>query len=159
MNTGRKAYKELIEIDIDTGLPTGQKKPNVPSDPDYIPPFGDAELCPIIDEVIWKGKEETAYCEQIENTTTSTTTSTTTTTTSTTTSTTTTTTIPYTTYYYTGRYREDDSVHVPPGGTIRWIDQYGVAQEIIGLIKGDCVIVTASKITYQLGVMQTTECK
>lgn len=58
MNTGRKIYQWLIEIDEDTGLATGNRKPNVPSDPDYIPPFTDYVSCPI---VRWEGINP--YCE------------------------------------------------------------------------------------------------
>ena len=77
------------------------------------------------------------------------------TTTTTTTSTTTTTTLPYETTYWTGRYEKDDDIHVPPGGTIKWINQFGQEDEVVGLILGDYVVVNANKIIYTLGVKQT----
>lgn len=46
-NTGRLVYTLLIQINDRTGLPTGVVKPNVPSDPDYIPPIVDENACPI----------------------------------------------------------------------------------------------------------------
>ena len=45
--TGVLITLTLIEIDGITGLPTGNSKPNVSSDPDYIPPIIDTETCPI----------------------------------------------------------------------------------------------------------------
>ena len=42
-----KQYLHLIEIDISTGLPTGNTKPNSPLDPDYIPPVVDLLTCPL----------------------------------------------------------------------------------------------------------------
>ena len=46
-NTGKKIYKDLIEVYEDTGEPTGATKPNIPTDPDYIPPVEDLDMCPI----------------------------------------------------------------------------------------------------------------
>lgn len=45
-NTGNKIYGTLVEIDNETGLPTGNTKPNTPGDPDYIPPILDLVHCP-----------------------------------------------------------------------------------------------------------------
>ena len=47
MNTGRKIFTSLIEVFADTGLPTGNTKPNVIGDPDYISPVNDLIACPI----------------------------------------------------------------------------------------------------------------
>lgn len=47
MNTGLKIYRWLKEIDLNTGLPTGARKPNLPNDPDYISPTIDMNNCPI----------------------------------------------------------------------------------------------------------------
>lgn len=46
-NTGRKIYTELVEVTSYTGQLTGRTKPNVPSDPDYIPPQQNTSSCPI----------------------------------------------------------------------------------------------------------------
>lgn len=72
-NTGYKKYNWLIQINGSTGLPTGNRKPNTPLDPDYIPNAYDPISCPLP-----------------TTTTTSTTTSTSTTSTTSTTTTTTT---------------------------------------------------------------------
>lgn len=55
VNTGKKIYQWLIEVDVNTGLPTGNKKPNNPDDPDYITPVVDYVKCPIkpIEENGW----------------------------------------------------------------------------------------------------------
>lgn len=45
-NTGYIQYLNLIEVDSATGLPTGNTKPNVPGDPDYVFPRLDVVLCP-----------------------------------------------------------------------------------------------------------------
>ena len=47
MNTGRKIFTNLIEVFADTGLPTGNVKPNTPGDPDYIAPIEDLIACPL----------------------------------------------------------------------------------------------------------------
>lgn len=46
-NTGDKVFTVLVEINTRTGLPTGRTKPNIPSDPNYIAPSEDLDLCPI----------------------------------------------------------------------------------------------------------------
>jgi hydrogenase maturation factor len=46
-NTGVKIYRWLKEIDVNTGLPTGARKPNLPNDPDYVAPVVDLDNCPI----------------------------------------------------------------------------------------------------------------
>lgn len=46
LKTGIKEYNLLVEIYDDTGLTTGNTKPNDPEDPDYIPPFLDILSCP-----------------------------------------------------------------------------------------------------------------
>lgn len=47
MNTGIRIYTELIEVFVDSGLPTGNTKPNVVGDPDYIAPSQDLVACPL----------------------------------------------------------------------------------------------------------------
>lgn len=84
--TGRLIYTTLIEIDAITGLPTGNVKPNVPGDPDYIPPVDDPVTCPLLPE-----PTTTTTSTTTSTTTTTTMPTTTTTSTSTTTSTTSTT--------------------------------------------------------------------
>lgn len=42
---GYKIYTLLIEYSSLTGQPTGRVKPNVPNDPDYIPPVYDPVIC------------------------------------------------------------------------------------------------------------------
>lgn len=49
-NTGMKAFSLLVEINNRTGEPTGRTKPNVPEDPDYIPPVSDLSACPTPEE-------------------------------------------------------------------------------------------------------------
>lgn len=44
---GYKGYRTLEEYDILTGNPTGQTKPNVPGDPDYVHPIYDPTSCPV----------------------------------------------------------------------------------------------------------------
>ena len=46
--TGKKAYLWLIEVDVATGQPTGNRKLNLISDPDYIPPIPNTTSCPIL---------------------------------------------------------------------------------------------------------------
>lgn len=46
-NTGLKGFRVLEEYFIDTGEPTGRTKPNIPEDPDFIPPTADYVSCPI----------------------------------------------------------------------------------------------------------------
>lgn len=46
-NTGRLIYTTLIEVDAETNEPTGNVKPNIPSDPDYIPPSYNMSVCPV----------------------------------------------------------------------------------------------------------------
>jgi hypothetical protein len=77
-NIGLKKYNFLVQVDTLTGRRTGERKPNIPSDTDYIEPVWDEFSCPI---------------PLPSTTTTTTTTSTTTTTTTSTTTTTTTTTV------------------------------------------------------------------
>jgi hypothetical protein len=50
--TGRVIYKTLVEYNSATGEPTGVTKPNVSSDPDYIPPFYDENACPTTQDTI-----------------------------------------------------------------------------------------------------------
>ncbi|WP_291911004.1 hypothetical protein [Chitinophaga sp. CB10] len=45
-NTGMKQYALLVQYSATTGLPTGVVKPNVPGDPDYVPPAPDPTGCP-----------------------------------------------------------------------------------------------------------------
>lgn len=79
-NTGEYKVAKLIEVNSITGLPTGNSKPNLPSDPDYIEPVTDYDRCPII--------PTTTTTTTVGTTTTTTAPTTTTTTTSTTTTTT-----------------------------------------------------------------------
>jgi hypothetical protein len=44
-NTGYKAYTNLEQYYLDSGVATGLTKPNSPSDPDYIAPFLDLTFC------------------------------------------------------------------------------------------------------------------
>lgn len=44
-NTGKKNYNTLVEVYTDTGLSTGNTKPNLPTDPDYIAPVIDLVTC------------------------------------------------------------------------------------------------------------------
>lgn len=46
-NTGFKAYTNLEQYYLDSGVATGLTKPNNPSDPDYIAPFLDLTFCPL----------------------------------------------------------------------------------------------------------------
>jgi len=47
-NTGRKIVITLKEIDVNHGnTPTGQTKPNISSDPDYVDPYVDLTACPL----------------------------------------------------------------------------------------------------------------
>lgn len=46
-NTGQKGFAILIQMSTLTGQPTGVTKPNIPSDPDYIPPVTDLDACPL----------------------------------------------------------------------------------------------------------------
>lgn len=46
-NSGMLIHTILIEIDLQTGLPTGNVKPNVPEDPNYVPPTLNLEECPL----------------------------------------------------------------------------------------------------------------
>lgn len=46
-NTGYKAWLTLEEYDINTGLATGNYKPNDSGDPDYVAPVYDTTMCPL----------------------------------------------------------------------------------------------------------------
>lgn len=46
-NTGQKIVLTLQEVDQDSGIPTGNTKPNSPLDPDYIAPYTDTIDCPV----------------------------------------------------------------------------------------------------------------
>ena len=46
-NTGMKAYQTLEQYYESTGEATGVTKPNVPEDPDYVPPVEDLTSCPL----------------------------------------------------------------------------------------------------------------
>lgn len=48
-NDGIKVVTELQEVlpPIPPGTPTGEEKPNIPGDPDYIAPYLDLEDCPV----------------------------------------------------------------------------------------------------------------
>jgi len=46
-NSGLKAYLNLEEYFLDNGAPTGVVVPNVPSNPNYIPPVMDLIFCPL----------------------------------------------------------------------------------------------------------------
>lgn len=48
-NTGYKVYNTLEEYDTATGVATGNTKPNVDTDPDYVAPVYDTTTCPIPD--------------------------------------------------------------------------------------------------------------
>lgn len=52
MNTGRKIYLWLIQVDLITGVPTGNRKLNTVVDLNYIPPITDYTTCPV---VLWEG--------------------------------------------------------------------------------------------------------
>lgn len=45
-NNGKKGWATLEEYYLDSGKPTGYTKPNVPGDPDYVPPVDDFTFCP-----------------------------------------------------------------------------------------------------------------
>lgn len=60
-NTGRKIILTLKEVTDPGGVPTGNTKPNVPEDPDYIPPEFPSDDCPVTADtacaiVIYTGK-------------------------------------------------------------------------------------------------------
>lgn len=46
-NNGYKKYTILIEYDGVTNQPTGRVKPNLITDPDYVPPVYDPIYCPV----------------------------------------------------------------------------------------------------------------
>lgn len=46
-NTGRKIVTTLKQYNVTTATYTGLTKPNVPGDPDYIPPVTDTDTCPL----------------------------------------------------------------------------------------------------------------
>lgn len=45
IRTGQKGWANLEEFDTFTGAVTGNTKPNIPSDPDYVPPVYDPVTC------------------------------------------------------------------------------------------------------------------
>lgn len=67
MNTGRLIYKTLVEVDEETGLPTGNVKANAEGDPDYVAPqaiaFGS---CPIQFNQFGKGLVFITQAEEID---------------------------------------------------------------------------------------------
>jgi hypothetical protein len=46
-NTGYKGWTELEEYYLDDNTPTGNTKPNVDTDPDYVAPVYDTTACPL----------------------------------------------------------------------------------------------------------------
>lgn len=48
MNTGKKIYRYLKQINASTGVPTGVVKENLLTDPNYVAPIVDYTLCPIV---------------------------------------------------------------------------------------------------------------
>lgn len=58
---GYKEYQLLVEVDSETGIPTGSVKPNISSDPDYIPPILSPETCPPY-TLFWRGVESSKVC-------------------------------------------------------------------------------------------------
>lgn len=68
-------------------------------------------------------------------------------------------TFPLKSYCYEGKYDPEDTKYVPPGGTIKYKDEYGVIQTIGGLTALDtCFEVLASSIVSTIGVNPCTEC-
>lgn len=62
---GSLVVDSLIEVTIQTGLPTGNVKPNTVGDPDYIAPVLNPITCPTY-QTEWIVDESTAYCELLE---------------------------------------------------------------------------------------------
>ncbi|SHL14694.1 hypothetical protein SAMN05444266_102207 [Chitinophaga jiangningensis] len=58
-NTGKLVYQWLVQIDANTGQPTGVRKPNDPADPDYVQPMMDFDICPL--PYVWEPIDP--YCE------------------------------------------------------------------------------------------------
>ncbi|MBV7533767.1 hypothetical protein [Chitinophaga sp. sic0106] len=58
-NTGKLVFQWLEQIDANTGLPTGLRKPNDPADADYVPPTWNYEACPL--PYVWVPID--GYCE------------------------------------------------------------------------------------------------
>lgn len=48
MNTGRKIFQFLKQVNATTMTPTGVVKENLPGDPDYVAPIVDYTFCPIV---------------------------------------------------------------------------------------------------------------
>jgi hypothetical protein len=46
-NTGYKGWNTLEEYNVSTGQATGNTKPNVDTDPDYVEPVYDTDACPL----------------------------------------------------------------------------------------------------------------
>lgn len=46
-NTGYKGWTTLEEYDLETGIATGNEKPNDSADPDYVAPVYDTTACPL----------------------------------------------------------------------------------------------------------------
>jgi hypothetical protein len=59
----QKKILKLIQVDVVSGIPTGQKKDNLLNDPDYIAPDTDVISCPI-KYTTWIGINGTSSCEK-----------------------------------------------------------------------------------------------
>ncbi|NIG54751.1 hypothetical protein [Chitinophaga sp. Cy-1792] len=58
-NTGTLVYQWLVQVDRNTGHPTGLRKPNDPADPDYVAPEENLSACPL--PYVWEPIDP--YCE------------------------------------------------------------------------------------------------
>lgn len=67
VNTGKKAYVWLIEINSATGQPTGRRKLNLLGDPDYIAPIDNPSMCPI-STITWRGVDPICQVNSGSNT-------------------------------------------------------------------------------------------
>lgn len=59
-NTGQKAWTTLEEYNEDTGVTTGNTKPNDPADPDYVASVTDTTACPLT--YAWRVRDSSAFC-------------------------------------------------------------------------------------------------
>ena len=57
-------------------------------------------------------------------------------------------------YCYKGYFNCDDDIHVPPGGTVTYIDKLGTEQTKSGICGNEVITINAQSIVSYIGVSE-----
>ena len=60
-------------------------------------------------------------------------------------------------FCFTGRWNCDDTIHIPPGGTVVYLDAFGIQQTHTGICGNEIVTINAQSIVSSTGV-DTVDC-